>query len=421
MSRRRRPNLLGRFGSVPTALSRLVIAAGMASLLDSAAIITVGTALPLWRSHLRLDDWTVGAISASFTFALAVGALLGGRAADLLGRARTFSATVAFYAIGAGSLALAQSAPAVVAGAILLGAAAGADLPASIALVAERSPAPIRGRMVASTQVMWGIGILLATFMGLTVSTFGVTGIRMAFVTLALTALGTLAARRRVMRHADQDLPAEEPAPPHPQHRTGHHRRANRRLLALIAVFYVVYTLVSNTFGSFRTYFLVVVGDASQTTATAIGFGITILGLSGSLIFARIADGPWRGRVFPLGAASLVGAQVILAISGGEPLAAAILAFAMYALAFPYVGEGLYKVWSQEVIASDLRATFQGTTIALARTAAAAFALVTPTLLSWSASGLFWILAGAAAVASMIGWRITRLMTENLRDAESVR
>jgi len=164
--------------------------------------------------------------------------------------------------------------------------------------------------------------------------------------------------------------------------------------------------------GSLRRgrYFLVVVGGASQTTATAIAFAVTVVGLVGTLIFSVIADGPWRPRVFPVGAALFIGAQLVLALSGGEPLLVALVAFTMYALAYPFVCEGLYKVWSQELVAPDLRATFQGTTIALARTAAA-FALVTPALMSWSPAGLFWFLTAAAVVASAVGWVITRATT----------
>jgi len=400
----------GVTGTGSPAIARLTLAAGMASLLDSAAIITVGAALPLWRTGLGLDDWSVGAISSSFTLFIAVGALLGGRAADRLGRARIFAGTVALYAAGAVVLATAQSSSVVVLGVVVLGVASGADLPSSIALVAERAPARVRGRMVARTQVMWTIGVLLATALALAVSPYGLSGIRVAFATLAVAALGTLVVRRRVMRTVRVPVGAVAPdRPPSDGSAAGH--GGSRRLLALVAVFYLVFTLVSNTFGSFRTYFLVVVGGAGQTTATAIAFAVTVVGLVGTLIFSVIADGPWRPRVFPAGAALFVGAQLVLALSGGEPLLVALVAFTMYALAYPFVGEGLYKVWSQELVAPDLRATFQGATIALARTAAAGFALVTPALMSWSPAGLFWFLTGAAVVASAVGWVITRATT----------
>ncbi|UMG93985.1 MFS transporter [Nocardioides sp. TF02-7] len=384
--------------------TRLALVAGMASLLDSAAIVSVGSALPLWRSHLGLDDWSVGLVSSSMTLSIAAGALLGGRLADRLGRRRVFSATVGLYAVGAAWVAAAQTLEQLVAGVVVLGAASGADLPASIALVAERTPAEVRGRMVALTHVLWTVGIVTATAMAVVASPAGLAGARAAFVVLALGALGTLVARRRAVLAAPRSERLDSgPAPPAAGGRSG----LSRRLL-LIAAFYVVYTLVANTFGSFRTYFLVVEGGATQTGATVISFAVTLLGLAGTVVFSAIADTRWRRRVYPAAGALLVGAQVLVAASGAGSLGLVVAALVAYSLAYPYAGEGLYKVWAQESVRPDLRATFQGATIAAARAAAALFALVTPSLMSWSPAGLFWVLAACAATAMAIGALVQR-------------
>ena len=77
-------------------------------------------------------------------------------------------------------------------------------------------------------------------------------------------------------------------------------------------------------------------------------------------------------------------------------------ALLLYALAYPYVGEGLYKVWAQETIGPASRATFQGATIAGARAVAALFALATPWLLAHDPALLFWLLAVIAS-ATVLG------------------
>lgn len=386
-------------------LRRLVLVAGMASLLDSAAIISVGSALPLWRDAYDLGDWEVGFVSFALTLSIAAGALVGGPVADRVGRAPVFSATVFLYAVAAALVALAQQPAVLVVGVALLGAASGADLPASLGLVSDRAPLPVRGRLIALTHVMWTVGVVLASALALVVSPYGATGMRVIFGALSLAALATVLARRRATRTPAGDPPR---APARRPRRTPLPREVLRPA-ALLCAFYVVYTLLSNTFGSFRTYFLVVVGGATQSTATAIGFAVTLLGLAGTIAFSLLADTPWRRRLFPAGAVLLVGSQLLIAVSGGSPLGVVLLALVLHALAYPFVGESLYKVWSQELVATDWRGTVQGTTIALARAAAAAFAVVTPTLMSWSPHLLFGFLALCAVASSLIGAAIMRV------------
>ena len=76
-------------------------AAGMASYLDAAAIISTGTALALYVGPLGISDAQFGQYSAILTFMIAVGALIGGRLGDLYGRRRVFLATMALYTVGA--------------------------------------------------------------------------------------------------------------------------------------------------------------------------------------------------------------------------------------------------------------------------------------------------------------------------------
>ena len=337
------------------------------------------------------------------TIAIAVGALLGGGTADKLGRRRVFSATVGLYAVGAALVALASGQVELTLGVVVLGLASGADLPASIALVAERVPSAVRGRMVAVTHVMWTVGIVLASAAAFAVSSFGVTGTRVVFGALALAALVTLGARRRALPRLGPAVPVRLGAAQADGMQTSEAASAGVHTLVLIALFYVLYTLVANTFGSFRTYLLVVVGGTDQTTATAIAFGVTVLGLVGTILFSTIADSGWRRRVYPVAGGLLVSSQVILAMTAGGSAVMTGAALVVYALAYPYVGEGLYKVWAQEAVAPPHRATFQGVTIAAARAVAALFAMVTPLMLTHAPALLFWLLTALATAAVITG------------------
>lgn len=402
-------------GSTRTAIRReghwtVAVVAGMASLLDSAAIIAVGSSLVLWRAEFDLDDWTVGLISAAMTLSIAFGALTGGRIADHVGRHRVFAATIACYAGGAALVATAASATQLVVGVAVLGFTGGADLPASLSLVAEYAAAHRCGRMVAFTHVLWTMGVLIGSAAALLVSGHGITGMRWVFAALALAAVCTLVARRRC-----RPFRVDAARPPRQGAATQVHGwralwRAGpqRRLILAIGGFYVLFTLVSSTFGNFRAYFLVEAGGATQTTATAIAFAVTCVGLMGTVVFSAIADTPWRRRAYPLGATLLIGSQILIAVTGGTDLSWTVVALVVYSLGYPFVGEALYKVWSQESFPQSSRATAQGVTIAAARVSTAAFALVTPRLITASPALLFALTAVFATGAVALGLLVPR-------------
>ncbi|GAA3902283.1 MFS transporter [Streptomyces lannensis] len=410
---------MAEMNAAPPQLDRrhwmLAVAAGMASFLDSGAIISVGLGLALWKKSFGLDVWTVGVLGSTLTLFIAVGALTGGRIADLIGRGRMFSATILLYAAAALAVTFAPSAGVLVAGVIVIGIAAGADLPTSIAVLSERAPAGAEGRLVAFTHVMWTAGVVFATSMGFAVSTLDTFGIRLIFATLALLAVATFFFRafypsfRQLeaeadARHAAEGVDAFHALPL----RTLFRDRSFAVMITLTALFYLFFTLVANTFGSFKTYFLVTVGDTSQTFATALSFVTTLIGLVGTIVFTRIADTKWRSRFFAAGVVVFTACQLLIAVTGGVVLPVMIVALVLYNIGFPFVGEALYKIWTQESFPVNARATVQGATMAIARFIAAGFALVTPALIDWSPSGLYFLLTFFALVSGFVGMVIIR-------------
>ena len=393
----------------------LAVAAGMASFLDSGAIISVGLGLSLWKDSFGLDVWTVGLLGSALTLFIAVGALTGGRLADLIGRGRVFSLTILLYAAAAVAVTFAPNAEVLVVGVILIGVAAGADLPTSIAVLSERAPAGAEGRLVAFTHVMWTGGVVFATSLGFAVSTLDTFGIRLIFATLAALAVATFAFRafyppfRQLEAEADTRHNAEgiDPQRAIPL-RTLFRDRSLAAMMLLTALFYLFFTLVANTFGSFKTYFLVEVGGSTQTFATALSFVTTLIGLAGTIVFTRIADTRWRSRFFAAGVVVFTSCQLLIAVTGGVVLPLMIVALVLYNIGFPFVGEALYKIWTQESFPVNARATVQGATMAVARFAASGFALVTPALIDWSPTGLYLLLTFFALVSGAIGAVIIR-------------
>jgi len=377
---------------------KLAVAGGMASYLDSGLIVSLGIALPIWSTSFQLDAWAIGIISAGLTFAIAVGALFGGRIADLFGRTRVFNIDVLLILV-------APSQAVLVTGVLIAGVAAGADLPTSIAVISERAPAGGQGRMVAFTQVMWTVGIVMATLLGFLFSGLGDLGARLLFAHLAVAALVTWLVRvfsPAFARLEVQTLPSGSGERVLPL--TGLLRdRRYLTAIGLTALFYIAYGVVANTIGQFKTYFLVEVGGATQTVATGFAFVATLIGLTCAVLFTRAADGPWRNRLFGIGAAGLVAGLLLIVFTGGTILPVVFVFLIVYNLSNPFCGEAVYKVWTQESFPPNVRATVQGITYAIARFVFAGVALVTPALIAWSPSGLFAILAGLAVTSALLG------------------
>lgn len=394
----------------------LALAAGTASYLDSSIIVGLGVGLALFRDEYGLSEWGVGALAATLTFAIGVGALLGGRIADLLGRMRSFTTYILIYAVGTAVVALSPSEVFLFTGVVIGGLAAGADLPTSLAVVSERAPQRAQGRLLAVTQLLWVVGIGVTTALGFALSGLGVLGIRIIFAELAVVALATYLVRRfsPALRSLESD--ADEARVRISGDRRDAHAIPLREILTdrsmlvplvLTMGFYVFWNLVANTFGQFQTYFFVTAGGADQATATGIGTALIPVGVITSLVVIRFIDTRWRTPLFVVGMAVQAAAMVLAGLGGGA-LLIYVIAVAAYSFGNNAAGEAVYKAWTQESLPVEARSTVQGVTLAAGRFAVGLFALVTPPLLAASPRGLLFGLLGCVLVASVFGGLLVR-------------
>src|SRR4051794_5689474 len=79
---------------------RLAIIAGLASYVDGAALTANGIALVIYQQTIGFTANEIGLLTAVVTFALAIGALVGGRAGDLYGRRKVFIVTMVLIVLG---------------------------------------------------------------------------------------------------------------------------------------------------------------------------------------------------------------------------------------------------------------------------------------------------------------------------------
>ncbi|MBK3579532.1 MFS transporter [Streptomyces sp. MBT65] len=388
---------------IPKHLWKVAALSGMASYLDAALIVSIAVNLAIYRDSYDMGVWMAGAISAIVTGCIAVGSLVGGRLADMFGRRRVYNLDILCYAIGAIVITLAPNDIVLFVGVLIAGLAAGADLPTSLAVVSDAAPPEGRARLVSFTQVMWVLGIVVVIFLGYVLSDTGMTGARFITGHLVVAALVTWQLRARLELPDEQpESTVEENAAPRGIELKNVWNRAALLPMAATFVYYVTWGIGANTFGQFGTYLLVTVSGASQSLATGINLAFLPIALVLTFVFVRVADTPWRDRLFYVFTVVQVVAFCIASLTAGA-LAGMLVFFVLYQISNPFAGEASYKVWSQLTLPPDTRGTTQGLTYALSRGVFAGVAFVTPALMDYSASLLLWLITLCMAASGIAG------------------
>lgn len=394
--------------------------AGMASYLDAAAIISTGTALVLYQEPLGLTTGDIGRLSALLTFMIAVGALIGGRLGDLYGRKRVFMVTMALYTVGAALMVVAGGPALLYVGVVLLGIAVGADLPVSLAMIAEEAPEGARGRLVSFSHILWLVGILAAQLLGIIVGNMGQTGGRALYVHLTVVAIVTMVLRARLPEShlwaaAHQGDPALAPAAtgggpgqaaPGDSVDLGTLKQLLRgpflAPMLAVALFYALVNIGANTGGQFNTYMYVDLAGSTVQLASTVSFITFGIAFGATYLLMRIVDGSNRMRWFTVMAVFYTAGYLVPAILGVH-LWTLVTMGVVGSIAGAIAGEPMFKIWAQELFPTVYRSTAQGVMIAITRVVAAVVALWTPTLLDSSPSLLFFFVAACIACGALIG------------------
>jgi major inositol transporter-like SP family MFS transporter len=143
-------------------LIKLTVISTLGGLLFGYDTGVISGALPFLKSDLHLSSLQAATVVSSLLFGAMIGALIGGKLSDVLGRkgGLTFCAVVFF--LGAVGSATAPSFAVMLPARIVLGIAVGAAAATVPVYLAEMAPAHRRGRMVTINELMIVGGQLLA-------------------------------------------------------------------------------------------------------------------------------------------------------------------------------------------------------------------------------------------------------------------
>src|SRR5690606_35156653 len=255
---------------------------GMASWIDAAVIVASGIAFTLYLPAFGMNPWDLGVLSALVTGGLAIGALAGGPLGDRYGRKRVFSIDLLVLAVGLALLTFAPSTAFLYAGALVTGLAMGADLPVSLALVAEEPPSQFRGRLIAFSQILWGFGTILVMVLSNIVTFAGIDGTlgaRILFGHIFVIAVVVWVLRARLPESREWQVSTgavrtvETVAPAAPTLGLRALKGFGGALVAL-SLFYAIGNIANNTGGQFS--FFIITEIAGQTpqfaTVALLGF-----------------------------------------------------------------------------------------------------------------------------------------------------
>lgn len=386
---------------------RVAIVGGMASYLDSAAIVTTGVAIVMYQKSLGISGSTVGFISFLLSAMIAAGALLGGRLGDMFGRRRVFTATMILYAVGALLLTIAPSRSFLYVGVLLIGLAAGADLPVSLTMISEESPAGQKGKMVAFTHIMWTAGTAVVDIIGIFVGRMGLFGGRILFAHLLIVSLVVLVLRYFLPESGEWLRARKAQAAPGSN---GVNVAAIKQLfqrpwlfpLITLGLFYMLTGVGANTFGQFGAYMYVHLAGSNASVASAfslVNMGVNFVAASA---FMLVVDRGSRLK-WVIGAAVVYVLGYTIPISMGFHVWTLALTGIVATSAGAFAGETLYKVLSQELFPTLLRSTAQGITTAFARFSFAVIALWTPAIFAISPAAMFAFVIACVALGGAVG------------------
>jgi len=143
-------------------LIKLTVISTLGGLLFGYDTGVISGALPFLKADLGLSDVQEASVVSSLLFGAMIGALIGGKLSDVLGRKGALRFCAVVFFLGALGSALAPSFAVMLPARIVLGIAVGAAAATVPVYLAEMAPPHRRGRMVTINELMIVTGQLLA-------------------------------------------------------------------------------------------------------------------------------------------------------------------------------------------------------------------------------------------------------------------
>ncbi|HEY8282381.1 MAG TPA: MFS transporter [Leifsonia sp.] len=402
--------------SQPTAVRRRAVnpwwvgfVAGMASFLDGAAVTGNAFALVIYQHTIGLTPTEIGVLTSVLTFGVAIGALVGGRLGDRFGRRRVFIATMVLVVAGGLLPMLATSFWPILAGLSVLGLAVGADIPVSLATIAEAASDTNRGKILVLSNLLWGIGIgatVLVTSLTAATGRFGAQAIYGLVVVVGLVVLLlrlTIPESTSWITARDERRRGVLSVRAQTVHLRDLLQRPLRFPFLVLAGFFTLVSVPIQVFGSYVAYIGANYGGVPVATFSVVILLGLPLAVIAQVFFMRIIDTRFRLTFFLAGGVLFVVGYLVPVLFGIN-LTTLVAAVFLAGLGTVFCGEPIFRVWANEAFPTMLRGTAQGFLFGLARIVPAVLLAPVPALIAASPTVFFITLSVLAAAGVAIGW-----------------
>jgi PHS family inorganic phosphate transporter-like MFS transporter len=140
---------------------KIMFVSGMGFFTDAYDLFVIGIVVALLKTQWNLSTGQVSWLNSATLLASAVGAIVFGRVADILGRKKIYGYEVLILAFGALASAFSPNYTFLLVSRVILGIGIGGDYPVSATIMSEYSGKQTRGRMVGLVFAMQGAGLIV--------------------------------------------------------------------------------------------------------------------------------------------------------------------------------------------------------------------------------------------------------------------
>jgi MFS transporter, SP family, inositol transporter len=385
---------------------KTTILAGLANYIDAGSIVSGSVALALWKEQFHLNDSLIGMIGAFGPNAIGagIGALIGGRLCDTLGRKKIYQYDMFVYAAGMALLVFAVAPWMVILGFTITGLAVGADIPASWSLIAEQAPEGQRAKHSGMAQILWYLGPVVVLLMSLALSSYGLMGARIVFAHLLVIALLLTFLRSKMSESKRwEEAKAKQSISLGETMGILFKSKHLKSILGLVGM-YGLWNLWAGTNGFFFPYILQTIGAASHPQAIGIQAISFILAMASiGLVFMRYADKVNQRTLFLCSAViQIVGMGLLVFL----PLTIPVALLYVFLLQFGggFGAQSFFQLWSAEMFPTLVRASAQGICFAIVRIGLGIFSFYVPLLNSFGFHKLAILLTGFLIASGVVGY-----------------
>jgi SP family galactose:H+ symporter-like MFS transporter len=363
-----------------------------------------------------------------------LGALVGGRLANAVGRRLTMVAVATAFAVFAVACGLAPDEPFLVAARFLLGVAIGVSVVAAPLYIAESAPTAVRGSLLVTYQVATIAGIVLAYFIGVALASGGHWRWMLGLSAVPAVAIAVVIARlpdtprwyamrgrreeaREVIAGGRDDVEPDAELALIEEDLAHEERGTFRELFSSpftrAGIFVLVFGfLVQITGINGITYYsptiLQDVGFASDTDAILGAAVVQLAGLLVTCVAVWLVERRGRRPVLLSGIATMVVANAVLVVSfaSGESSALSLIGILLFVMGFNFGFGATVWIYSSESLPSRLRSV--GASVLLAANLSANLVIGLAFLSIFESLGgtaTFAIFGALSVVAAVFCWR----------------